>query len=96
MNSFANNENLQFFSPLSEKPSLKQNGNIVADWPKYYVKATWFPWHRMTRLLTHKHSGPELDDLKIRYYGLKAESVINRPDGLALFKSLDTVKGLLY
>jgi hypothetical protein len=43
---------------------------------------------RMTRLLTHKRSGPGLVDLKIRYDGLMAESVVNRPDGPALFQKL--------
>jgi hypothetical protein len=90
------NHESEFFWPASDEPTLKQNGNIVADWPKYFVKATWFPWHRMMRLLAHKHSGQELDDLKIRYYGLKAEAVLNRPNGIVLFKSLDTVKDLLY
>jgi hypothetical protein len=95
MISLSNHES-EFFWPASAEPTLKHNGNIVADWPKYFIKTTWFPWHRMTRLLTHKHSGQELDDLKIRYYGLKAESVLNRPSGIVLFKSLDTVKDLLY
>jgi hypothetical protein len=75
--------------------SFPHEGNLVANWPRYFFKATWFPWQRMTQLLTTNETGAEFDDLKSRFLQLKAESVLNRPNGLALFKSLDTVRVLL-
>jgi hypothetical protein len=94
MNISINEPGLLLDSSISDL-SFPQDDNLVANWPRYFFKVSWFPWHRMTRLLTNDNTGPELDDLKIRYLRLKAESVLNRPNGLALFKSLDTVRVLL-